>query len=309
MAGWYPLAAGTPDSAIGQRRRRVLTVGLASLAAMGYGVADFLAGLAARRASVVRVTLLVYVAGMITMAAILPLVHDGSPSLSSLGWGALSGAGQAAGALALIAGFRRSPFSIAGPLSAVIGAGLTVIVGLLLGNRPRGFALVGLLMALPAILAVSASAGDGGRASAGRRGGQAGVRFGIAAGIGCAVSLIALSRANTAAGVWPILAMQVAALTTLVAVAAATGDLHSPPHGSRSLSATSGMLACCSGIFYLFAVHAGALAVAAVVTSLFPAVTIGLALVVASERLGPIRLTGLALAAVSVSLIALGSRT
>jgi drug/metabolite transporter (DMT)-like permease len=291
----------------------MLTVALASLAALGYGVADFLAGLAARRSSVIRATLLVYVAGLVTIVVLLPLVHEGRPSLVPLAWGAVSGAGQAVGALALIAGFRRAPFSIAGPLSAVVGAGLAVIVGVFLGERPGGVAWVGLALALPTILAVSASAQSGGRgrpaprAVAEPRGGRVGVGFGLAAGIGCAVSLIGLGRASTVAGVWPVLAVQVAALATLAAVASATGDLHPPAHGSRWLSAGSGILGCCSAIAFLLAAHHGLLAVAAVVTSLFPVVTVALAVVLAEEKLGVIRLVGLVLAAISVSLIALGS--
>jgi drug/metabolite transporter (DMT)-like permease len=292
----------------------MLTVGLALVSALGYGVADFLAGLAARRASVIRVTLMVYAAGMVTIAVILPWVHAGRPSVSAFAWGALSGIGQAGGALALIAGFRRAPFSIAGPLSAVIAAGLAVLVGVLIGEAPSPFAWTGVLLAAPAIVAVSVSARrrtvvDGCDPSFLRQTQHVGIGFGVGAGVGCAVSLIGLGESGNAAGVWPVLAVQIAALTTVGIVAAITGELHSPAHGSWSQSAASGMLGCCAAIFYLLATRAGLLAVAAVVTSLFPVVTVGLAVAVAGERLGRTRLAGLALAAISISLIALGGNT
>jgi drug/metabolite transporter (DMT)-like permease len=57
---------------------------------------------------------------------------------------------------------------------------------------------------------------------------------------------------------------------------------------------------------YFFATHDGFLAITAVLTSLYPAVTIGLARLLASERLSAPRLAGLALAGMSVTLIALG---
>lgn len=295
----------------------MLTVGLGLISAFGYGSADFLAGMAARRASVIQITLLVYAVGVATMLAILPFLPDGTPSLGSLAWGAASGSGCGAGALFLAAGFRRAPFSIAGPLSAVIGAGLSVVAGLALGERPASIAWAGLLLALPAILVVSASGGQAGpaenvrqprHARATRRSpaGLAGVSFGIPAGIGCAISLTGLAQASPAAGIWPVLAVQVAALVTTGAVAVVTGDLRLAAKGSRRPSAASGVIGAGAAIFYLFAAHAGMLAIAAVVTSLFPAVTVGLAAVIARERLGPVRLVGLALTVGSLSLIALG---
>ena len=73
-------------------------------------------------------------------------------------------------------------FSVAAPLSAVGAAGFSVLAGLLLGERPTGLALIGIVLALPAIVGVSASArarpgappAPGGPAAAGRdRAGQA----------------------------------------------------------------------------------------------------------------------------------------
>jgi drug/metabolite transporter (DMT)-like permease len=295
----------------------MLTVVLGLVSAIGYGSADFLAGLAARRASVIQITLLVYAAGVLTMLAVLPWMHGGTPSPGALAWGAASGCGCGAGALFLAAGFRRAPFSIAGPLSAVIGAGLSVVAGVALGERPASIAWAGLLLALPAILVVSVSAGSEAPATGAiaarhartrrqRRASLAGVGFGIPAGVGCAISLTGLAQASPSAGVWPVLAAQVAALVTTGAVALVTGDVRLPARGSRRPSAASGVIGAAAAIFYLFAAHAGMLAIAAVVTSLFPAVTVGLAVLLTEERLGAVRLAGLALTVGSVSLIALG---
>jgi len=295
----------------------MVTVGLGLISAFGYGSADFLAGLAARRASVIQITLLVYAVGAGAMIAVLPWLHDGTPSVGALAWGAVSGCGCGAGALFLAAGFRRAPFSIAGPLSAVIGAGLSVIAGIALGDRPASIAWAGLLLAVPAILVVSSTAGSEGsgpgvrlprhaRARRQRTARLAGVGFGVPAGIGCAISLTGLAQASPSAGVWPVLAVQVAALLTTAVVAVVTGDLRLAARGARQPSAASGLIGAAAAVFYLLAAHAGMLAVAAVVTSLFPAVTVGLAAMVAKERLGPVRMVGLALTVGSVSLIALG---
>ena len=59
-------------------------------------------------------------------------------------------------------------------------------------------------------------------------------------------------------------------------------------------------------VLYFFASHEGFLAVTAVLTSLYPAVTIVLARTLLGERLSLLRLAGLVLAAACVALIAVG---
>src|SRR5271165_4119675 len=162
----------------------MVTIALSLLAALGYGGADFAAGVAARRASVVTVNMMAFASATAVLAAIVPLSSPGAPAAGALAWGAVSGIGNGAGALALISGFQVAEFSIAAPLSAVVGTGLTAMAGLIAGNRPGEMAWAGLLLAVPAMIAVTASAGG---QRNGRRSGMAGSRYGLAAGAGCAV--------------------------------------------------------------------------------------------------------------------------
>jgi drug/metabolite transporter (DMT)-like permease len=143
----------------------VLAIILALASAIGYGCSDFYAGLAARVASVIQVTLLASVSAAVVVLAALPFAADHRPSGAALAWGAAAGAGGTLGALALYLGFRYTAFSVAGPLSAVGTAGFSVLAGLLWGERPSTLALIGIIVALPAIVAVSASAaGEAGQA-------------------------------------------------------------------------------------------------------------------------------------------------
>ena len=118
------------------------------------------------------------------------LYLGGRPPASAVMWGALSGVGCGAGALFLAEGFRRGEFSVAGPVSAVIGAGGAALAGLALGERLAGGAWTGIILALPAIALVSASVGPRPHR------GLAGAGMGIMAGIGCAVSYIGLAQAK-----------------------------------------------------------------------------------------------------------------
>jgi len=71
-------------------------------------------------------------------------------------------------------------------------------------------------------------------------------------------------------------------------------------------SVIGGVAGAAGTILFFFASHRGFLAVTAVLTSLYPAVTIVLARTVLGERLTALRLAGLGLAGVCVSLIAVG---
>jgi drug/metabolite transporter (DMT)-like permease len=324
----------------------VLAVLLALASAAGYGGSDYWAGLATRRTSVIRVTILAEATGVLGLALVLPWTGLPAPTAGSLAWGAAGGVGGAAGALALYLGFRNAAFSVAAPLSAVGAAGFSVLAGLLLGEHPGGLALAGIALALPAIVGVSASspgapippagedparadpggespggpdpggqdadgADPGGDRPAGDKAGGAGrhaqgVIWGLAAGGGFALLFIALNRAGQGGGLWPVATAQVTSLAVVAALGAGTGDLHLPAPGGRGLAVLTGAAGAGGTLLFFLATQAGLLAVTAVLTSLYPAVTIVLARLLLGERLTAIRLAGLGLAAASVGLIAAG---
>ena len=316
----------------------MLAVILALVSAIGYGSSDFAAGLASRAASVIQVTLLACLAACLLVLAALPFAASPGPSGAALAWGAVAGASGTLGGIALYLGFRYAAFSVAAPLSAVGTAGFSVLAGLLWGERPSTLALTGIALALPAIIGVSASAGQGeGReavlASAGERGGQeavlagvdsagpetgkggspghagrpvAGVAAGLIAGACFALLLIGLDRAGSGSGLWPAAAAEVAELAVAVTAAALTRNLRLPRGRPGWLSVFTGVTGAAGTVCYFYAAHNGLLAVVAVLTSLYPASTIVLARITLGERLTGLRLAGLVLAGGCVALIAAG---
>ena len=152
----------------------MLAIILALASAVVYGGSDFAAGLASRTASVIQVTLVATVAAAVVVLAALPFAASRPASAAALAWGAAAGAGGTLGAFALYLGFRYAAFSVAGPLSAVGTAGFSVLAGLLWGERPSTLALIGIILALPAIVGVSASAASAQQAGEAGHAGEAG---------------------------------------------------------------------------------------------------------------------------------------
>jgi drug/metabolite transporter (DMT)-like permease len=300
----------------------MLAVLLALGAAAGYGGSDFAAGLAARRASVVRVTVLVEVTSAVLLLCVIPFVSSQAPPLTSVLWGALAGACGVAGAMALYLGFRHAAFSVASSVSAVGTAAFSVLAGLALGERPTALALAGIVLAVPAIVGVSAPARQAGRdrepavvgarpagrrfrpAATGRH--AAGVGWGLAAGAGFGLFFIGLNQAGSGTDLWPILIAQLTAMVTVTCFAVVTRDLGLPPAGTRRLCLLTGVAGAAGTAMFFLATHHGLLAITAVITSLYPAGTILLARVLLGERLTPLRIAGLCFAAASVALIAAG---
>ena len=315
----------------------MLAIVLALASAIGYGGSDFAAGLASRRAGVIQVTLLASVVSALIMAAALPFAASRPPTAAALAWGAAAGLGGTLGAFALYLGFRHAAFSVAGPLSAVGAAGFSVLAGLLFGERPTALALAGMVLALPAIVATAASAGSGtvasgtvasgtvasgtvasGTVASATAGGDtppreaaaagrpaAGVVLGLVAGACFALLFIGLDRAGSGSGLWPVAAAAGGELVAALAAALAVRSFRLSGARSRLLAVLTGAAGAAGTILFFYATHRGFLAITAVLTSLYPAVTIVLARAMLGERLTALRLAGLGFAGACVTLIAL----
>jgi len=292
----------------------VLAIVLALASAIGYGSSDFAAGLASRSAPVIQITLLASAVSGVMVAAALPFAASPGPSAVALAWGFVAGLGGTMGAFALYLGFRHAAFSVAAPLSAVASAGFSVLAGLLFGERPTTLALTGIVLALPAIVGVSASAAaeveaeaetpPQEAAAAGRP--AAGVIYGLVAGAFFALLFIGLDRAGSGSGLWPVAAAAAGELAAALVAAVAVRSFRLCGGRARLLAVITGVAGASGTILFFAATHQGLLAVTAVLTSLYPAVTILLARVVLGERLTALRLAGLGLAGLCVSLIAVG---
>ena len=283
----------------------MLAILWALASALGYGASDYAAGLATRAASVIRVTILAEAASVLALLLVAPWVSTQSPSAASVAWAAAAGLGGIIGAMTLYLGFRHAAFSVAGPLSAVASAGFSVLAGLLFGEHPSVLALAGIALALPAIVAVSASpGGEPGGGDSGRR--AAGAAYGLVAGACFAVLFIGLNRSGSGHDLWPLVIAQVTGLAAVCLIGAVSRQLKPPPQRAGWLAVLAGVTGAAGTACYFVATHEGLLAVTAVITSLYPGSTILLARVLLGERLTRIRLAGLGLAAASVALIAVG---
>jgi drug/metabolite transporter (DMT)-like permease len=272
---------------------------LSLCSAVAYGVSDFVGGLLTRRASVWAVAATSQATATVLTLGLVA-TNAGAPRAADLAWGLLAGIGSGAGNVFIYRGLAAGRMSVVAPLSAIAAAGLPVIVGLAAGERPGVLAVMGLVGALPAIWLVS----NGG---SGLRGASAtDVVNGLLAGLGFGTQFAALGQVPEQAGLTPLAVSQVVSVLAIVAGAIAVSVSWMPCDRYGRLGAVAGVLAGIATVCFQLAVQSGLLTLAAVVTSLYPAVTVLLAALVLRERIGRAQGFGLALALVAVALIASG---
>ncbi len=271
-------------------------IALSLAAAVGYGASDFLAGVAGRRGHAAIVALLSQPLGLVTAVLGLWLFPWTGPAPASLGWGAVSGVGSAVGILALYRGLAIGEMTVVATLAGVLTALIPAAVGLALGDRPGQLALVGIVVAIPAVAMVS---WQGGRAHRRPRG----IPEAVVAGASFALLFISLDRAGTGSGTWPLVAGQLVALVTIATVATRLGGQRRSWRRVAPLAIAAGALGGVGNILFLEATGVSQLAIVAVISSLYPAVTVVLARFGLGERWSGIQKLGLAVAAMAVVLI------
>jgi drug/metabolite transporter (DMT)-like permease len=275
-----------------------LLLGLAS--SLAYGSADFLGGLAARGAHVLRV---IVVAAPVSLLVELLLWPAAGARFApgAITWGAASGVASAASFALLYRTLAIGPMSVLSPVTALVSAALPVGVGLVGGEHLSGVAMGGMALALAAVVVVS-----GGTDARGLRPSRPALALAFGAGAAIALQLVCLDRAPDDSGVAPLLVGRAVSSAVVLAAALALRSRLGETRPSGPGSAGAGALDSLANFAFLLAVREGELAVVAVITALYPAATVLLARALLAERIGRAQLAGLGLAAVAVGLLAVG---
>lgn len=270
---------------------------LALLAAVCYGSSDFAAGVGSRRASPQAVAILAQPFALVASLIALILLGGQSPSASAMIWGGVSGLGSGIGVIALYRGFAVGKIVVVAPVSAVLTASLPAALGLSTGDTLSTRDLVGLALAIPAVALVSYTRSPSEDAP------RSGLFEGVIAGAGFAVLFIALERAGTGSGAWPIIPSQLAEMASVLVLALALGDLKGRWRVSALAAITCGVLGGLANLSYLASTGQGQLSVVAVLSAMYPVVTVLLARAFLQERWSLLQMLGLALAIAAVGLV------
>jgi drug/metabolite transporter (DMT)-like permease len=273
-----------------------MSVLLALVAAVFYGLSDFIGGVASRRTSVWPVGLLAC-AGALTGSTVLALVVPGDPTHADVAWGLFAGIGSGTGTAFLYRGLSSGRMGVVAPVSAVGAVLVPLLAGLVAGERPAAIGWLGIALALPGIWFVSREDSAGA--------GPSGLLDGILAGLGFGLLFAAIGQVPDEAGYWPLVGTQLVSVLSMALAAVLLGGNPLPRRRIDLWGLVAGLLASLAVLFFLLATNHGLLSIAAVITSLYPAFTVLLAILVLREHVHRAQAVGLGLCAASVVFVSL----
>lgn len=288
---------------IGHNHSRVIGYLLALSAAAAYGTADFLGGLAVRRAATVHVVLLSQIAGLLSLLLAMPLFQPAQPRAADLWWGALAGIAGGVGVALLYHALSRGRMAIVAPVTAICAVLVPLAADLAGGQSLDGWTATGIGIAGLAIVLV-AQGPEPAVAVTASRPQRSVLGEAIASGLIIGVFFLCLARTSADAGLWPLVAARALSILIFGAVAVVVVR-ESWRHGRQTLwlCVACGVLDIAGNALYLLASRRGVLSVIVTLASLYPACTVLLARVVLHERLLPVQMIGVACAIVAVMLI------
>lgn len=277
-----------------------LPVLLALGAAAAYGASDFLGGLATRVESVWAVAATSQSAAAVLALPFALATATAWPRGADLGWAAVAGVGAAGGNVLIYRGLATGRTMVVAPVAAVTSVTVPVAVDLLGGRQLGAGTVVGVVVAVLAVWLVS-----GGTTRTLLRSARRDVAVGLAAGLGFGTQFAALGQVPAGSGLVPVALSQIVSVAGILAVATARGRRWFATQ-RRGTAIGAGVLAGAATLLFQLSAQGGVLTVAAVLTSLYPAVTLLLAALVLRERATRVQLLGLLLAGLAVVLVRAG---
>lgn len=269
------------------------------LSALSWGTGDFCGGLAARRLPVTQVVLLANLTGLFLFVLLGWLLGEPAPQTLDLVRGGLAGLLGTMGLVTLYRAMALGQVAVVAPLSAVISLMLPIVVGFWFQGMPGWLKLVGFGVAVLSVTLISGS-------SHGSAADRSSLFHALVAGLGFGCFFIAIAQVQEGAVFWPLVAARIAAIIPLWGVLFwAQGGLTPPTASAWGLVASAGVFDAGGNLFFVLAEQAGRLDIASTLSSLYPAMTVLLGLLILRERLTRWQSVGVGLALLAIPAITL----
>ena len=176
----------------------LLIVVLALGAALLYGVADFMSGVAARRIPVLGATTINYAVASVVLIIVVVAV-GGAWSTPAIVSGVVAGLLAAVGFLTFTAALAAGPISLMTPLIALLSSAVPVVVALVLGERLEPIAWIAIVVAIVGSVLIGVERRVSARELRPRT-----LVFAVISGVAFGFATVALDAAPADAGMVPV---------------------------------------------------------------------------------------------------------
>jgi len=273
---------------------------LALAGALGWGVGDFLGGLAARRLAVVTVLLVSQAVGLLGVYVWVLAGNDPFPGVEELLPAAAAGVLALAGLGALYRGFAIGAMGIVAPISAAAPV-VPLAVDTAQGRAPAPVQWLGVVLIVTGIVLLSWDPSPEGRGRV-----AAGAGLAIVAAIGFGLFFVGLDAGSDESVAWAVAAARTASVPVALVAALATSTKLLPPRRMLPLLVAIGAFDTGANVLFAAATTYGAVGVVSVLSSLYPVTTMTLAWLLLGERLGRTKRGGAVLALMGAAIVAVG---
>lgn len=270
----------------------------ALIAAASYGISDFIGGVASRRVQALTVLVISYPVGGALMAILL-LWYRGPVSANTVAWSLGGGVGGLAGVALLYSALAIAPMNIVSPVTAVMSAVVPVLAGVGRGERPHLLAWFGIVLGLLAVGLISRQPEDHPHGPIGWRP----LSMAILAGVGFGVYFVCLASADSDSGLWPVVISRSCSAVLVLPLVVLARAFVRIPRPTFGLAAAAGALDASANWTFLLASRNGLLSLSGVITALYPAGTVLLAMGLLKERSGSMQRVGFGVAVAAVVLL------
>jgi drug/metabolite transporter (DMT)-like permease len=273
---------------------------LALAGALGWGVGDFLGGMAARRLAVLTVLAISQAVGLAGVLVWVLLSGDAFPGVGALLPAAAAGVAALVGLGALYRGFAIGAMGIVAPISAAAPV-VPLAVDAARGAVPSPLQWLGVVLVVTGIAVLSLEPHvDGSRRLA------AGAGLAVVAALAFGVFFVGIDAGSDESAAWAVGAARIASVPVAVAAALLTAATLRPPRRMLPLLVGVGVFDTSANILIAAATTYGAVGIVAVLGSLYPVVTMVLAWLVLDERLDASKRVGGGVALAGAAFVAAG---
>jgi uncharacterized membrane protein len=277
-------------------------VALGLSCAFAWGMADFLAGSAARRISLVSILTVSQTVGLATATVVVLIAGEPLPPGGTLAEAAASGLLMI---LAISSFYRSLSLGLMGVVAPIMAtsAVIPVVYGAATGDALSGLQVGGIVLCFAGVVLASRSPTQAAEEQSSD--GRAALAFALLAMVAFGCFLVLFDRASEHGVLWGATITRAVALVAVLAVAAAMRDRITFPDRGLAWIPVVGVLDVGGLIAFGLATGKGLLSVVAILASLHPVVTGILARTLLDERLA--RVQGIGIAGALVGVIALAA--
>lgn len=269
-------------------------IGFSLITSAAWGSSNFLGGFASRRASPVVLSTISHLSALACLLVATTAFRAPFVSRHALIWGMLAGIVGGLAIAILYGSLSTGRMGLASPVVAIFSVGIPAIVTLVGEGSPGVLRLTGFALAILGILLIGTTKDKTEKKTLG---------MAILAGCGFAAYSLAIKQAGSGSPLWIDSSSRLTALFVTGAITLYGRKLRDFHPRAGLLATLAGLLDATGSVAFIRASQLGRLDMVVVLSSLYPVVTVLLAIILLKERLTYLKAAGVCAALVAIPLI------